>query len=90
MAFVLQNPGLCSSLFGAATTIGLMFAGNAGIISNASLDHIFAPGLTLASAFHLGTHDFSTAALVFLVNSVIVGIALYGVAALLKHRTADH
>jgi len=89
VAFVRQNLRLCSSLFGAATTIALMLAGNAGLISNARLDHIFAPGLTLASAFHLGTHDFSTAALVFMVNSVIVGIVVYGVAGLLKYRAAD-
>jgi hypothetical protein len=89
VAFVSQNLRLCSSLFGAATTIALMLAGNAGLISNGRLDYIFAPGLTLASAFHLGAHDFSTAALVFMVNSVIVGIVIYEVAALLKHRAAD-
>lgn len=86
---VRQNLRLCSSLFGAVTTIALMLAGNAGLISDARLDQILAPGLTLASAFHLGAHAFSTAALAFMVNSVIVGIVVYGIAALLKHRVAD-
>jgi hypothetical protein len=89
VAFVRQNLRLCSSLFGAVTTIALMLAGNAGLISDGDLDHIFSPGLTLASAFHLGAHDFSTASLVFMVNSIIVGVVVYGVAALLKNRTVD-
>ena len=56
-----------------------MLAGNADIVSKVELDYIFTPGLTLSSALHLGTYNLSTAILVFVVNSVIVGGTVYGI-----------
>jgi hypothetical protein len=65
--------GFCSSLVGAAATSGLMLAANCNLISTAALVRVFSPGLSVASALPFGSHDLSTAALVFVVNSVTVG-----------------
>jgi hypothetical protein len=86
--FVHKNLGLCSSIVGAATTIVLMLGGNAGVIRNATLDYIFTPGLAVASALHLGAYDLSTAALIFVVNSLVVGTTVYGIGALERRASS--